>query len=686
MLGGLVPLASHLKSCAEDGTSPAEAFQPDYQEAEAFREAVRAYFYTLIELTGSSADYTESFLMEKYMLLRDAGGTEEAFVDFEGEVFQYLWRDKNLLYDTYAGGRRCYYNAELPLDKTGESPPEGYRFLLYFDGEEIHFYRNNGNWALRSSSVYRGGGWGSGNSLEGIEIVLAARETPEPVWEQAASGSVQTSVLYAICDAHRTRYLALWLGVGLFAAGAALLTFSFCMRASCRAAQEAARRQVARFWWEGKALFLAAGAWLTILLFGWASARAGTGDAPTLAAALWDWPGEVRLYSFLPAVLAAFWLCFFAVFDLCGRPWRNSLAGWLAGRLSGGPFEERMRRIAAALLAGVLLTAVLCVVLWEAESLSLSIQLIAGALLGVGLVNILYSYIRCCRKLSREVSALTGRIAAIRAGDFAGEEALPPNAALAAASRDLQEIQQGMDAALEERMKSERMKIALIANVSHDLKTPLTSVLSYADLLCGEELPEPAGDYARILRGKALRLRDMVQDVFEVSKAASGQLPVTLERIDYGKLIRQTLADMAETIEKSPVFIREQLPEAPVLIRADGQRLYRVFQNLIQNALQYSLPGSRVYIRLEMEEGRAAASVKNTSQAELKPGFDYTERFARGDESRTDGGSGLGLSIARSFTEACGGTLSIETDGDRFTVIVAFPLDRGGGGEIPPAS
>ena len=238
-----------------------------------------------------------------------------------------------------------------------------------------------------------------------------------------------------------------------------------------------------------------------------------------------------------------------------------------------------------------------------------------------------------------------------------------------------QEIQQGFDAALDERMKSERMKIALIANVSHDLKTPLTSILSYADLLCGEELPEPAGDYARILRSKALRLKDMVQDVFEVSKAASGQLPVTLERIDYGKLIRQTLADMAEAIEESPVLIREQLPDAPVLIRADGQRLYRVFQNLIQNALQYSLPGSRVYIRLEMEEGKAAASVKNTSQAELKPGTDYTERFVRGDESRTDGGSGLGLSIARSFTEACGGTLSIETDGDRFTAIVEFPLD-----------
>ena len=676
MLGGLVPLASHLKSCAEKGTSPAEAFQPDYQETEEFREAVRVYFQAITEMVNDSAEDAESFLTAHYALLRASQTYEGTFADFEGEVFQYLWRDSNLLYDAYLNGRRRYYNTGMQLDKTGKSPPEGYCFLLYFDGEEIHFYRDNGEWALRGSSAYRGGDWDSGNSLEGVEVVLAARETPEPVWEYtAASGSVQTSVLYALYDAHRARFFALRLGIGLFAAGIVLLVLSLWMRASRRAAKEAVRGLLARFWWEGKILFLAAGGLLTVLLFGWAAVRAGTGDAPTQAAALWDWPGEVRLYDLLPAVLAAFWLCFFAAFDLCGRPWRNSLAGWFAGRLSGGPFEKRMRRISAAFLAGVLLTAVLCVVLWEAEALSPAIRLIAGALLGVGLVNILYIYIRCCRKLSREVSALTGKIAAIRAGDFAGEEALPPGAALAGASQDLQEIQQGFDAALDERMKSERMKIALIANVSHDLKTPLTSILSYADLLCGENLPEPAGDYARILRSKALRLKDMVQDVFEVSKAASGQLPVTLERIDYGKLIRQTLADMAEAIEESPVLIREQLPDAPVLIRADGQRLYRVFQNLIQNALQYSLPGSRVYIRLEMEEGRAAASVKNTSQAELKPGTDYTERFVRGDESRTDGGSGLGLSIARSFTEACGGTLSIETDGDRFTAIVEFPLD-----------
>ena len=218
------------------------------------------------------------------------------------------------------------------------------------------------------------------------------------------------------------------------------------------------------------------------------------------------------------------------------------------------------------------------------------------------------------------------------------------------------------------------MKVELIANVSHDLKTPLTSILSYAELLQQEPLEGAAADYARIIDQKAQRLKVMVQDVFEVSKAASGQLPVDLERLDLAKLLRQTLADMADPIEKSGLTLRTELPEGEVLIVADGKRLYRVFQNLIQNALQYSLPGSRIYLTLKGKEGQAQASLRNTSRQELPAGVDFTARFVRGDESRTDGGSGLGLSIARSFTEACGGTLTVETMADLFTVHVAFPL------------
>ena len=216
------------------------------------------------------------------------------------------------------------------------------------------------------------------------------------------------------------------------------------------------------------------------------------------------------------------------------------------------------------------------------------------------------------------------------------------------------------------------MKVELIANVSHDIKTPLTSIISYVELLGQEDLPEHVKDYIRILESKSQRLKTMVQDVFEVSKAASGQLPVTLEILDLGKLLRQTLADMAEQIDRSAVTVRAEIPEEPVMITADGQRLYRVFQNLVQNALQYSLDGSRVHVSLAADGTTAVASVKNTSREEIARNKDFTERFVRGDDARTDGGSGLGLSIARTFTEACGGRFSVETIADLFVVTVEF--------------
>ena len=146
------------------------------------------------------------------------------------------------------------------------------------------------------------------------------------------------------------------------------------------------------------------------------------------------------------------------------------------------------------------------------------------------------------------------------------------------------------------------------------------------------------------------------------------------EDLDLAKLLRQTLADQAEPIAQSGLTFRTELPQDPVPVRADGDRLYRVFQNLIQNALKYALEGSRVYISLTVREKEAVARVQNTSREELPQGVDFTERFVRGDPSRTDGGSGLGLAIASSFTQACGGELEIVTDADLFTAQVRLPL------------
>ena len=276
--------------------------------------------------------------------------------------------------------------------------------------------------------------------------------------------------------------------------------------------------------------------------------------------------------------------------------------------------------------------------------------------------------------LLRDLVPLTDQLSILRTGTAAQPLKLPEGSDLSEAAVDLNQVQEGLRSAVAEQMKSERMKVELIANVSHDLKTPLTSVVSYAALLGEEEdLPPHVKDYIRILNEKARRLQVMVQDVFEVSKAASGELPLRLERLDLTRLLDQTLADMDEAIRESGLTFRATLPSNPVWITADGDRLYRVFQNLIQNALRYSLEGSRVYVTLEAMEGRAVARLKNTSRDELPSGVDFTARFVRGDASRTDGGSGLGLAIASSFTAACGGALRVETDADLFTVEVTFP-------------
>ncbi|MDE7198380.1 MAG: HAMP domain-containing histidine kinase, partial [Lachnospiraceae bacterium] len=280
-------------------------------------------------------------------------------------------------------------------------------------------------------------------------------------------------------------------------------------------------------------------------------------------------------------------------------------------------------------------------------------------------------------RLAVDIGALSDQILAVREGNLTEELTLSEDTDLREAADNLNEIQKGMETALAERVKSERMKVDLVTNVSHDIKTPLTSIISYVELLRQEEeLPQYVKEYIQILGEKSERLRSIVQDVFEVSKATSGQLPINMESLDLGKLLRQTLADMNGQIEESTISMKTAIPQEPVLVRADGQRLYRVFQNLLQNALRYSLEGSRVYLTLTNKMGEAVVKIKNTSSIEIADDKDFTERFVRGDESRTDGGSGLGLSIAKSFTEACGGSFSVETDADLFTVTVRFPENR----------
>ena len=245
-------------------------------------------------------------------------------------------------------------------------------------------------------------------------------------------------------------------------------------------------------------------------------------------------------------------------------------------------------------------------------------------------------------------------------------------------NKTYEEINKGFNESLEEQMKSERMKIELITNVSHDLKTPLTSIISYVDLLSKEtDLSETAKDYIKILDEKSDRLKNIVSDLFDLAKSNSGDINLNLETIDLRMLIEQTLGDMEDSMEDLGHQIKMELPDTPIEIVSDGNKLYRVIQNVLDNAFKYSLKGTRIFIEIEEKNDMGIVTIKNTSSYEI----DFTadeilQRFNRGDKARTADGSGLGLSIAESFTQVSGGKFKVEIDGDLFKVIISFPLAR----------
>lgn len=245
---------------------------------------------------------------------------------------------------------------------------------------------------------------------------------------------------------------------------------------------------------------------------------------------------------------------------------------------------------------------------------------------------------------------------------------------------NLQSIQLGIQKAVDEQTRAERMKTELITNVSHDIKTPLTSIVNYVDLLEKEDIqPEKAKEYVDVLNRQAARLKKLTEDLVEASKASSGSLPVHLAPTDVNVLLSQLAGDYLEKLEAAqlePIF--RPAPSQPV-IQADGQLLSRVLGNLFSNICKYAMPGTRVYFESAADEKTVSITFKNISKYELNiPAEELMARFVRGDRSRHTEGSGLGLSIAQSLTELQGGTFRIEIDGDLFKAVVTFP--QGGEG------
>lgn len=717
VLGSLGQTAGRLASGADGASFGTGWWSADWQETPAFRREISQRLRDfLVMATGGELDWWDTASGDSYVISGfdgtwyDFGFTDTATEDLgtpeeEAPDADYA-ADKNLLYRVRGTGEDTYYSntsADEVLSSASLAP-EGYNFLLTFqngtvsitkDGVPVDvygggFYTEDSLWDVPGYENFT-----AGEDVAGVTVYMAVRENPVPYVQLDGSGTSRSyNDLYGLYQRIREMQTFYFLRAALTILGLVCLLAARRLRADRRRAEArlaALTRQVPGEVW-----------WLAAVLAVLAMVFSGgyNGDSPF---DLWyyGWVGDsltdiLRLLALLPANAPALLVLVWALWlrHITRRntepDQRRSLLGSLKKALLARdlklPVQKRLRRCAAVGIFSLILIplgaspAILTIldrVFYGGYDASWYFLLFFFLLLYVLLFFwTVFSY-RHITGTARDIGLLADQVTAIRDGDLETPLDLPADADLRQTAEQLNDIQAGLHRALAEQTRSERMKVELISNVSHDLKTPLTSVLSYAELLRQEPLEGAAADYARIIDEKAHRLSAMVQDVFEVSKAASGQLPVQLERLDFAKLLRQTLADLEVPIARSGLIFKVDLPEQAVMITADGRRLYRVFQNLIDNALKYALTGSRVYLSLKTGEGRAEASLRNTSREELPDGVDLTARFVRGDASRTDGGSGLGLSIASSFTEACGGAFRVETVADLFTAVVSFPLADG---------
>lgn len=386
---------------------------------------------------------------------------------------------------------------------------------------------------------------------------------------------------------------------------------------------------------------------------------------------LWVW--------MMPVTLMALWIGFVVLLTLCtisarlraGKWWRNSII-YIVCRFVYRAVRGFVRALPIA-WKGILVYAV--VVLVNALGMILAfgagsffVFLLTLVLDAVGLYFVIHTV--------RQLKTLQTAAQKLAAGDLTytvDTEKMYP--VLKEHGDDLNAVSVGMSRAVNERMKSERFKTELITNVSHDLKTPLTSIVSYVDLLKKEPIEsEQAQEYIEVLDRQSQKLKKLTTDLVDASKASSGALPVNLEKIDLGELLRQSAGEYTEKFAAANITPVLNVPEAETYVTADGRLLWRVLDNLLGNAVKYAQSGTRLYLELTPGETETVLTLKNISREPLNiPAEELMERFVRGDGSRHTDGSGLGLSIANSLMELMGGKLTLTLDGDLFKATLVFP-------------
>ncbi|PNT90540.1 sensor histidine kinase [Clostridium thermosuccinogenes] len=575
-------------------------------------------------------------------------------------------------------------------EKGKPSLPKGYDYFLYFDGERfiaeqggktIDVYRKDSGY--KKSTLWRYiNGNPSSSTVNAGELTLKHQaglidspfaDIPDirgckillMVKKNIIENPYAYSSLYSLKRSFETALVIIAAALIIFLAGVALLVFSIIKRNVRREFDKVLVRKSGAVWFEVKAV-------ISLFII----------NIP-LQVLMYGWYFNKELVHVL--ILICFWWFYLMFKDLYANR-RSFLSNNSISALikfyrsfeSRKPFQKAMLLRIYALIAAEAVLVILVAIFFYGFLAEGGIYLLPALVFFAIGVYLAYRYLKRYSNEISDMGRVLDHIEAIKNGDMETKLALDPGADLYPAAENLNKIQEGVSKAVEEKIRSERMKVELITNVSHDLKTPLTSIISYADLLSKEEgLPDHVMDYIKILVQKSDRLKTLIQDIFELSKATSGDLKVEKERIDLGKLIRQTLADLDERISQSGLLFKIDIPDEPVYIISDGKKLYRVFLNLIGNALKYSLAGSRVYITLEVKDDKKAmAVIKNIANYEMDfKEEEVLERFVRGDKSRTTEGSGLGLAIARSFVQACGGSMNIKVDGDLFKVELGFNIE-----------
>lgn len=629
----------------------------NYQDSESFILQISEDFLAVLQQSSfseTSAEETGNTLSFSQSTVTDSSDEIFFSVSFQDpNLISYLDSENNniLYYSINKESGKSYTNAseEQIQELTGDLRPEGFSYRLYWNGSELNIDKE-GLPASSNSYFYQEYFLPYNDlaeifpDLHAIEVWIATADEPS---FSPHFYSDQTAYYHSIYFTQSQFQIAQIL-FSVFVTVLILFLFLFFYYLLRRKAKQQASQKIAhlfgKVWIEFKILLLAV---LIILI------------CIALSGPFWA-------FSFLPV----FWIIFFTALDFR----YNGLKIFSCNCVSF--FLARWKKISLTKPFQQTVThrfRILCVL----EGALLAISFSPFAIVSIPLMIVLaLRYYHFLRQISSDMGNLMDRIEEIKSGKMEISVPMPVNPEIHRAAMDLDRIQDGISSAVEERVRSERMKIELITNVSHDIKTPLTSIIGYVDLLRQEpNLPDHVKDYVAILSRKSERLKNMVQDIFDVSKAASGNIDLELSTIDLGKLIRQTLADMEENIVDSGLIFRVKIPDEPVFIHTDGNRMYRVFQNLIKNALQYSLEGSRVFVQIRQENGYAITEIKNTSRYEID--FDseeITERFVRGDASRSTEGSGLGLSIVKTFTNACGGEFSISTNADLFCARIDFPL------------